>query len=241
MLRNSIDVDTPEGTALRLAPAGLVPRALAWSIDFALRMLVYFILVSVFGSLMVGLLFDAGSTDSVAYGMGVGSIVFFLLEWFFTAVPEALFGTTPGKKWLGLRVVHVDGTPLGWQAAVLRNFLRFADFLPMFYFFGSASMLIDPRSRRLGDLAAGSMVVYHQFRKAPVAEATSGESLAPALVLSLEERAVLLDFDERCEGLTPARQQELAAQLSALSLGEGEEAVRRLRGWANWIRRGGAA
>ncbi|MGB0867692.1 MAG: RDD family protein [Granulosicoccaceae bacterium] len=239
MLRSTVSVATPEGTELRLAVAGLVPRSLAWAIDFCLRMLIYLVLVTVMGSVLIATFFDfEDSRDRLSYMVGIGSIIFFLLEWFFTAIPEALFGTTPGKKLLGLRVVHTDGTPLGWQSAILRNFLRFADFLPFFYFSAVVSMLVDSRSRRLGDFAAGSMVVYNQREKIDSSAAGKIAAIVPPFVLSPEERSVLLDFDERCTGLTEERQIELVSLLPELNLGQGMQAVETLRAWASWVRNG---
>lgn len=240
MLRSTVSVDTPEGIELQLPVAGIVVRAIAWLIDFSLRMGIYFVLVSIVGVIAIRSFFDHLDGDErLAYIAGIGSIVFFLFEWFFTAIPEALFGTTPGKKLMGLRVVHVDGTPLGWQSAILRNFLRFADFLPFFYFSAVVSMLMDKRSRRLGDLAAGSMVVYHQ-RKIPTeaSQQTNVSGVVPPMVLTLAERSVVLDFDERCEGLTEQRQVELAELLSDFGIGRGMDAVHTLRAWASWIKNG---
>jgi len=239
MLRSTVSVETPEGIELQLPVAGIVVRTLAWSVDFSLRMLIYIFLVVIAGSLIVRSFFDnLGNDQQTAYLVGLGSIVFFLLEWFFTAIPEALYGTTPGKKLLGLRVVHTDGTPLSWQSALLRNFLRFADFLPFFYFSAIVSMLVDSRSRRLGDLAASTMVVYHKSKLNMVQSVTGLGSAAPNLTLSAIERSAILDFDERCEGLNQARQIELAEILTNLNIGSGLEAVNTLRSWARWIRSG---
>lgn len=240
MLRSTVSVETPEGIELQLPVAGIVVRSMAWAIDFSLRMLIYIVLLVVAGSAIVRSIFEnlAGIREEAAYIAGIASIVFFLFEWFFTAIPEALYGTTPGKKLMGLRVVHIDGTPIGWQSAVLRNFLRFADFLPFLYFSAVISMLLDKRSRRLGDLAASTMVVYQHTKVAATLEQVSVGGSLPALALTSAERAAILDFDERCSGLTESRQIELAQILTHLDIGSGMQAVNTLRSWASWIRSG---
>ncbi len=241
MLRSTVSVETPEGISLQLPVAGLVVRAIAWTIDFFARMVIYGFL-----SLLVGYLgffhffeqFIGNNNDSFAYVAGISSIIFFLLEWFFTTIPEALYGTTPGKKVMGLRVTHIDGTPISWQSSVLRNFLRFADFLPLMYFSGVVSMLIDGRARRLGDLAAGTMVVYNDTRQKSVDESAEQFGFRPTFALLPGERSAVIEFDERCDALTEERQIELAALLGDLDIGEGMQSVSTLRAWARWYRSG---
>jgi uncharacterized RDD family membrane protein YckC len=76
------------------------------------------------------------------------------------AVPEAMFGASPGKLRTRLRVVRVDGRPLDVTAVVIRNVLKPIDFLPVFYLLGGASVVLTPQSQRIGDLVAGTTVVY---------------------------------------------------------------------------------
>nr|GFD53798.1 hypothetical protein [Tanacetum cinerariifolium] len=70
---------------------------------------------------------------------------------------------------MGLRVVHDDGTPVGWSASLLRNLLRFVDMLPFGYSVGAFACLQHPLFKRLGDLAAGTLVIY---RDAPTPRPT---------------------------------------------------------------------
>ena len=95
-------------------------------------------------------------------GQGLMLLGFFLLEWFYPVFFELRSGATPGKRAMGLRVVHDDGTPVGAVASVIRNLLRVADFLPLFYAAGLVSCLVDRDFRRLGDLAAGTLVVHSE-------------------------------------------------------------------------------
>lgn len=200
-LDNRHRVETPEGIDLLLRPAGLVPRALAFTVDLALRAAILLALFLGFG--LLG-----------KFGSGLSALLLFLVQWWYMVLFEVLNqGRTPGKQWLGLRVVHDDGTPVGWAASLTRNLLRFVDMLPFGYFLGALSCLAHPAFKRLGDLAAGTLVVYVERpgrRPAlPIVEAQR-----PPVELDRDGQRALLDFAERQASLSPERAQELAALLA---------------------------
>jgi hypothetical protein len=112
---------------------------------------------------------------------------------------------------LGLRVVQENGTPVGWSASVLRNFLLVADFLPLLYLAGLAAMISDTSFRRLGDLAAGTLVVYADAPRAPVTRIPDVTPIAPPIPLTLAEQAAVIAFAERAASLSPERAAELSA------------------------------
>jgi hypothetical protein len=122
-------------------------------------------------------------------------------------------GRSPGKQWMGLRVVQDDGTPIGWSASLLRNLLRFVDMLPFGYFLGAISCLQHPNFKRLGDLAAGTLVIY---REHPLTrpQLPAAEPRRPAIALTLAEQRAILGFAERQGKLSEARVTELAAILA---------------------------
>jgi len=222
MLDTYREVITPEGVALHLPAAGPVPRALAWVIDFAIRIAVVMLAAMVFGLL--------GQS-----GMGLYAVMVFVVFWFYPVLFEVLGGgRTPGKHALGLRVVAANGAPVGWLAAFARNLLRVVDMLPFGYALGLVTSLADPWGRRLGDMVAGTLVVHaarpHEPRPAPV-----NTALAPAVVLLPFEQAALVAFAERAPQLTPARQVELADLAEPLVDARGPLAVTRLYGIANWL------
>jgi uncharacterized RDD family membrane protein YckC len=106
------------------------------------------------------------------------------------ATTEAMFGGSPGKLSVRLRVVRADGLPLNLSAVVIRNLLKPIDWLPVFYLLGGASVLATANSQRLGDLAAGTTVV-HRHRALepgttrssnPYARRVAGLILAAALL-----------------------------------------------------------
>ncbi|WNF54407.1 RDD family protein [Pseudomonas sp. SG20052] len=194
-------VETPEGIDLPLRPAGLMVRALAFSIDLGLRGLilgVLFIVLAFLGKL----------------GAGLGSILLFGVSWWYMVLFEVLNqGRSPGKQWMGLRVVHDDGTPIGWSASLLRNLLRFVDLLPFGYFLGAISCLQHPSFKRLGDLAAGTLVIY---REQPLTrpQLPDVQPRRPAFALTLPEQRAVLGFAERQGELSEARSHELASILA---------------------------
>ncbi|RJG14249.1 RDD family protein [Pseudomonas cavernicola] len=200
-LDTRFQVETPEGIDLILRPAGLVPRALAFAIDLAIRglvLLVMFATLALLGQL----------------GMGLGTILLFLVTWWYMVLFEVLNqGRSPGKQLMGLRVVHDDGTPVGWAASLTRNLLRFVDILPFGYTLGILSCLNHPAFKRLGDLAAGTLVIYRDapLKRPPLLVA---EPLRAPFPLSLSEQRALLGFAERQAELSSARRTELAAILA---------------------------
>ena len=223
MLDTQYRVATPEGVEITLKPAGPVPRALAQVIDLVCRFMVYGAVVGSLGAMG-------------RFGTGVMLLCAFVLEWILPAALEVMWqGATPGKRVVGLRVLHDDGTPVGWTAALVRNIMRAADFLPLFYGFGLLTMLKAAHFKRIGDIAAGTVVVHVQAPRARHVPADV-PSLLPPLPLQLSEQRTLLDFAERVPGLTASRCEELAAQVPALTQSaSGPEAVRRLLGYANHL------
>ena len=148
MLDTAREVPTPEGIELSLRLAGPVSRALAWAIDLVVRMAV----IAAFGAVL-GVLGK--------FGWGLFLILWFALEWLYPTVFEVYFdGATPGKKSLGLIVLHDDGTPVRLAASFTRNLLRAVDFFPALYGVGLMTMLLNRDFKRLGDIAAGTVVVY---------------------------------------------------------------------------------
>jgi uncharacterized RDD family membrane protein YckC len=194
-------METPEGIDLVLRPAGLLSRSLAFTLDLLIR-----------GALLVGLFFLLDALGE--FGTGLFMLALFLVNWGYMVLFEVLNqGRTPGKQVMGLRVVHDDGTPVGWAASLLRNLLRFVDMLPFGYSVGAFTCLQHPGFKRLGDLAAGTLVIYRDAAaQRPVLPEAA--PIAAPLLLTLEEQRAVLAFAERQQDLSPARVQELASILA---------------------------
>ena len=221
-------VNTPEGIDLQLSPAGPMPRMLAWMIDSLIRIVIYvitFILLAFLGST----------------GMGIALIIIFVVEWFYPVYFE-LFknGQTPGKKSLNLYVVQENGSPVTPSASMIRNLLRFVDFLPLFYGFALVSMLLNRRFQRMGDLVAGTVVLYKDddtlLDSSKDNESEEINAIAPPVALQLEEQQALIQFQQRQKKLTAERAEELAG-LSGLLVAEAKEGAKTkyLNGLSYWI------
>jgi uncharacterized RDD family membrane protein YckC len=223
MLDTARAVPTPEGIELSLRLAGPVPRALAWLIDFILRMVVLGVLATTLGSLG-------------RIGLAMMFLAAFLLEWLYPVAWEIwMDGATPGKRALGLTVLHDDGTPVRLPASLARNLLRVVDFFPALYGVGLFAMLLNADFKRLGDLAAGTVVVY---RDAPVRHAGVPDAppVAPPVTLTLAEQRTVLDLATRTAGLSPERAQELALLVPHLTgTDDGALALQRLHAMASFL------
>ncbi len=221
MLDTARRVETPEGIELALEVAGPVPRAMAWMIDVLLRSIIYIALSAALG--MLG-----------RFGMGLFLITLFLMEWFYPVIGEVYFrGVTPGKKMLGLRVIHDDGTPVRFGPSVIRNLLRAIDFLPVMYSIGLLSMLFHRDFKRLGDMAAGTLVVYADVVKGD-AKRREARAVAPPWPLAPDEQQTLVNFSERRAQITPERATELAHAAGPLVAGA-EDPAERLEAYASWV------
>ncbi|TRX75415.1 RDD family protein [Pseudomonas mangiferae] len=215
-------VETPEGIDLILRPAGLLPRSLAYGIDLLIRgglMLLMFFLLIWLGR----------------FGMGLGLILTFLMTWWYMVLFEVLAqGRSPGKRFMGLRVVHDDGTPVGWSASLVRNLLRVVDMLPFGYTLGILSCLANPTFKRLGDLAAGTLVVYRDEEPQVPALPEAPAQRAP-FSLSRDEQNAVMGFAERHASLSAARRTELASLLAEPLEVPAEQAEARLNGIARGL------
>ena len=224
MLDTTRRVATPEGIELTLHLAGPVPRALAWAIDLVLRLAVLFTVMLV-------------TSPLGRAGTGIVLLTAFFLEWLLPACFEAMWhGQTPGKRAMRLRVLNDDGTPLRWPAALTRNLLRAADFLPFLYGVGLLTMLANRDFKRLGDLAAATVVVYDPEKRAATRNLAQATPVPPPVPLSLAEQRARRDLAERSGRLTPERLEELA-ELPTPLVGrlDGPRATARLLGIANYI------
>ncbi len=206
-----LDVATPERVEMSLPIAGIGYRSLAYLVDIALVIgfwaVLYFIYVLIGPPPMILWL----SVSTLVRVLGLVAVFFF--QWIYWTAFEVLRGgQTPGKRLLGIRIVRSDGSPVGLFESAVRNLLRFVDFLPGFYGLGIVTMLIDPKHRRLGDLAAGTLALREEridlskYRAAP--ELTVGRALSP------QEHDLLRSFGERLDALDADARLRLGRQLA---------------------------
>ncbi|WP_250461378.1 RDD family protein [Microbulbifer litoralis] len=222
MLDTAYNVETPEGIDLRAQAAGPVPRILAYSVDVFYRSLIL-------AALGIALAFADRA------GLGIWLLCSFLLEWFYPVFFEVLRGgQTPGKKAFGLMVVNDNLTPISWSASLLRNLLRFADFLPFGYAAGTIAMTLNRDFRRLGDMAAGTLVVYRQ-QNSNERSLPQAAPLAPPRGLQLQDQLAVISLAERHRDLSEARQRELADLLQPVTGKSGRDGLNYLHAVGNWL------
>ncbi|HXM57075.1 MAG TPA: RDD family protein [Candidatus Dormibacteraeota bacterium] len=150
-------VATPEQVAFRFETAGLGSRFVAQLIDLLVLWGVLLALSLV--SYGIGVLFD-----QLAVAVLVFVVAGFLSFWAYWILPEALWsGQTVGKYVLHLRVIDARGGPVAVGQVVVRNLLRIVDFLPASYALGTIVMFSSARNQRLGDLAAGTVVIRERM------------------------------------------------------------------------------
>ncbi len=163
-MKDSIFLSTPEHAALEFELAGLGSRFLAHLIDllFIVLALVGFWLILFLGAIP---LMSWQGLGFGSYGIAMMILIFFVVMWGYFFLIEGYFqGITPGKKYMGLRVLREDGLPIGFYESAVRNFLRAADaFPPPTYALGGIVMHLDPSGKRLGDMVAGTIVIRETF------------------------------------------------------------------------------
>ena len=156
-----ISIATPEGVEVDVTLAGLGSRFTAALIDGLIQGAVVLGL-GLLGGLLAGGAetadFDGGLAAGIALALVITSFLLVLLG-YPIAFETWASGRTPGKRWTGLRVVRVGGAPVGFLTSAIRNLLRMVDFLPTLYGVGMVAMLASSRNQRLGDMAAGTLVV----------------------------------------------------------------------------------
>jgi uncharacterized RDD family membrane protein YckC len=221
---------TPENVELRYPIAGVGSRLVAASIDYTI-LVVGEIVISfavVFFAALLARLFPLPSPDSPAgataasfASIGFAVILIFLAWWGYFVLFELIWnGQTPGKRMLGIRVVRADGQSLSAGTSLVRNALRAID---VFLLIGVLVMLLDGASRRLGDFAAGSLVVREPRRAGadelervhiPPAPADRVDVFPNPGGLTMQHYILVRDYFSRRDRMPDARADALAADLA---------------------------
>lgn len=215
LVDTAVEIETPEDVRLSFRLAGPGARSAAYLADLVVRLvMLWFVLL--------GVVVVAPFARVAGASWGLLLLAFFVLEWGYGTLFEGLWGgRTPGKRLFGLRVVREDGHGVDFHDALVRNLLRAADVLPSFYAAGLVCMSVTARMQRVGDLAAGTMVV-HEARETLRRESPD---LAGAARLGVGELGaswrpaertldLLHSFALRRDGLQPERAREIALVLA---------------------------
>lgn len=224
----SLEIQTPEGVHFQIPIASPFSRCLALAIDLAVILAISMILYQVinliasFGAaipFLGSMIADMGSGVMIVVQFAVTTFYGMVLEWLWS-------GQTVGKRLFKLRVIDERGLGLSLKQVIIRNLFRMLDILPStFYFIGSISCLVTKRCQRIGDIAAGTLVVRETKEAAPALGellkpgANSFASL-PHLEARLrqrttpEEARVAMDAVTRRNELAPESRLELFSQLA---------------------------
>lgn len=154
VFEDRLTIDTPEGVPLELTLAGLGSRFAAALIDYVFQLIILIALALVLG-------YGAGLSPATSALSGALWVVgFFTVFWGYDVAFEVLnSGRTPGKAMNGLRVVRESGAPVTFGPSAVRNVIRLIDLLPGTYLVGMVSIQVTRKNQRVGDLAAGTLVL----------------------------------------------------------------------------------
>ncbi|MDR3635015.1 MAG: RDD family protein [Isosphaeraceae bacterium] len=212
-LDTTVRIVTPERIVFLYPVAGPFRRAVGYFIDLLV------ICAIVMGLSIAAQFLTLGSMS----GMGPILVGYFVIVWGYGAFCEGLFnGQTVGKRAMGLRVVSDQGIPITGAQAVLRNLVGTVDGIIPFWYLGSlTSMMLTRKFQRLGDLAAGTMVVVEERRRrvgVVRVKDRAVEALLPWLPLRVaagpEMARALSDYVKHRGRFGPARREEMAAHLA---------------------------
>jgi len=215
-----------EGVEVHLRVAGPFVRFVAWMTDVLVTLALLLLLYLIF-SVFVPVL-----GDNVTQGLTM--LGTFGIWWFYPVLFEAgAKGATLGKRMVGLQVVNEGGTRISVSQAMVRNFVRTFEVIlplvPLVSFF-------HPRFQRLGDLAAGTLVVYSKARINPQGVAPPPLASVPVnRALTREEEAAILSFRDRSSTWSESRRMELVDHLESLTGHQGPKGVSQLLGMAHWL------
>jgi uncharacterized RDD family membrane protein YckC len=219
-----LTAETPEGIAISIRPAGFAVRATAFLIDAAIRMVLLMICSTALA---------AGGK----FGRGVLLIFLFVLNWLYPVIFElTAAAATPGKRIMGLVVLMANGLPITPAGCLIRNLLRVVDALPLFYAFGIVCILLRNDSRRIGDLAGGTVVAYRDEVQ-PAGSLAAADPIPPPVTLSRRQQIAIMSFGFRVGRLTPQRAEEIA-EFAAAALQDTPARLSltaRLVGVARWL------
>jgi len=216
---DKLTIETPEQTTLEFPLAGIGSRFLALALDT----LVEVAAIGVVGIVLIALAIPGSFflSSSGLWAVAIAIFLIFALNFSYFALFETLWnGQTPGKRWTHLRVIKDTGRPIGAYDAVLRNLLRIVDLLPTLYAAGIITMIVSRENKRIGDYAAGTVVVHEKPLEAVAsiwnapAKPARTVPLGPSPQVTLEELQLIETFLERRDSLDLDVRRAMAHQIA---------------------------
>lgn len=199
---DTVTIATPEGVDLELTLAGAGSRFVSALVDLGIQTVLAIATVAVFRGI--------GGFGQAAVAI-ITTLVVLGYDIFFEVLAS---GRTPGKRLNGMRVVRSGGEPVGFLTSGIRNILRVVDFLPFAYVIGATSILATRKNQRLGDLAAGTLVVRDRPAKAVAHSEAAAAPVETAAwdtsAITAEEVAAVRRFLERRPEIEAGARAELA-------------------------------
>jgi uncharacterized RDD family membrane protein YckC len=213
-MQRTVDIRTGEAVEIRYELAGLGSRFLAVVIDGIAQIALLLALFITAAFTEPTLLRALPSKYFAAAQIAIAVLIVFTIVFGWFVVFETWWsGRTPGKRALGLRVVRDGGFPIDWGASVIRNLVRLIELVLGFYSLSVISALLSPENKRLGDYAAGTIVVRDRADAAPDLDAYLA---APRFgMVSAEDRLLVERFLARRETFEPSARRRLAARIGA--------------------------
>ncbi len=168
---DQLSIDTPEQVALQFPVAGIGSRFVALLLDHLIQLAVVVAVLVVVAITEAATGGRPGTSTTLASKWFLAGIIFasFVLFWGYFSLFEAFWhGQTPGKRAMKLRVIKDAGRQITLFESLARNLLRVADYLPSLYLAGVVTMLCNKQNKRLGDLAAGTLVIHERTEEQPL-------------------------------------------------------------------------
>lgn len=215
-----VEISTPEHVAFQFRLGGLGSRFIALVVDMLVQLVMIVVVSTALFVVGAGLsaLANAIGGSKTTIGETIISVVFalamisfFLIQWgYFVFFEVRRGGQTPGKRLMHLRVVRDEGQPVRFFDSVIRNILRIVDMLPATYMIGTISILANKKNKRIGDIAAGTIVVREALSPAPA-------RVAESRAIDSEKAALIAEYLGRREAMSAEGRLQTARTLAALA------------------------
>ncbi|HWG19657.1 MAG TPA: RDD family protein [Terracidiphilus sp.] len=164
---DQLSIETPELVSIEMPLAGIGSRFIALLVDTVLWFAALLVLILVVSLLLPSI--AAFNKLSYQWVVAIAIFLIFLFNWGYFTLFEAFWnGRTPGKKIARIRVIQRSGRPIGLFESMARNLIRYVDQIPSFYAVGVVTMFLTKQHQRLGDLAAGTLVVQDREQESPL-------------------------------------------------------------------------
>src|SRR5579863_9315969 len=169
---DQLSIETPELVAIQMPIAGIGSRFIALLVDYLIWIPSILLVGKIFSTFLPSL--TAFNKLSEQWAVAIYVFLIFLFNWGYFTLFEAFWnGRTPGKRVARIRVIQRSGRAIGLFESMARNFIRYIDQIPFFYAVGAIAIFVTRDHQRLGDLAAGTLVVRDRIEEAPASrEAT---------------------------------------------------------------------